>query len=119
MATTHGSTEVVGHDGDDHGAHSNITYVWIAVILAVLTALEVVAYETSGDLRNTAAFVIGLCVVMVIKFVLVASYFMHLKYDSKLLTYAFYSGLVLAIAVYITILAAFRFFWPASQMISS
>jgi cytochrome c oxidase subunit 4 len=40
----------------------------------------------------------------------VASYFMHLKFDNKIFTYLFYSGLLLAIAVYVGALATFKFF---------
>ena len=37
---------------------------------------------------------------MVIKFVLIASFFMHLRFDSRLLTRVFYFGLAIALAVY-------------------
>jgi cytochrome c oxidase subunit 4 len=47
---------------------------------------------------------------MVVKFVTVVSYFMHLKFDNKLFTYLFYSGLLLAISVYCGFLATFKFF---------
>jgi cytochrome c oxidase subunit IV len=40
----------------------------------------------------------------------VAAYFMHLKWDKKLLTGIFYAGLVLAVAVYVAVLFAFEFF---------
>jgi len=35
---------------------------------------------------------------------------MHLKFDNKLFSYLFYSGLVLAIGVYVAFLATFHFF---------
>jgi cytochrome c oxidase subunit 4 len=47
---------------------------------------------------------------MIVKFVIVVSYFMHLKFDNKLFSYLFYSGLILAIAVYAGALATFKFF---------
>jgi len=47
---------------------------------------------------------------MTVKFVTVVSYFMHLKFDNKLFTYLFYSGLILAICVYCGFLATFKFF---------
>ena len=47
---------------------------------------------------------------MAVKFWMVTWYFMHLKFDSKLLTYIFYAGLALAVAVYCAALATFRFF---------
>ena len=47
---------------------------------------------------------------MVIKFAIVAGYFMHLKFDSSLFTRLFVSGLLLAIFVYTAALATFHFF---------
>jgi cytochrome c oxidase subunit 4 len=47
---------------------------------------------------------------MVAKFVIVVSYFMHLKFDNKIFSFLFYSGLVLAIGVYVAFLATFHFF---------
>jgi cytochrome c oxidase subunit 4 len=49
---------------------------------------------------------------MVIKFVMVVSIFMHLKFENKLFSYIFYSGLILAILVYAAALATFLFFSP-------
>jgi len=51
-----------------------------------------------------------LLILMAIKFVMVASLFMHLRGDSKIFSYLFYSGLILAIGVYVAFLATFRFF---------
>jgi cytochrome c oxidase subunit 4 len=47
---------------------------------------------------------------MAIKFVMVALHFMHLKFDSKVLTRVFYSGLLLAVTVYVAALSTFRIF---------
>ncbi len=98
---THGSTE----HGEGHGA-SDKQYIVIAIILAVLTAIEVSTYYVDfGPL-----FLPTLLVLMIVKFVIVVSYFMHLKFDNKLFSYLFYSGLLLAIAVYVGALATFKFF---------
>jgi cytochrome c oxidase subunit 4 len=35
---------------------------------------------------------------------------MHLKFDNKLFSYMFYSGLILAITVYVGALSTFKFF---------
>ncbi|HRE01320.1 MAG TPA: cytochrome C oxidase subunit IV family protein [Ilumatobacteraceae bacterium] len=82
-------------------------YVGIAVLLAVLTALEVMLTEI--DLPG-GVFMALLLFLMVMKFLIVVSYFMHLKFDNKIFTYLFYSGLILALGVYIAALAAFHFF---------
>ena len=98
---THASTE----HGESHGA-SDKQYVVIALVLAVLTAIEVSTYYIDfGPL-----FLPTLLVLMIVKFVIVVSYFMHLKFDNKLFSYLFYSGLMLALAVYIGALSTFKFF---------
>jgi cytochrome c oxidase subunit 4 len=47
---------------------------------------------------------------MLIKFLTVVSLFMHLKYDNKMFSMLFYSGLILAVLVYVAALMTFRFF---------
>ncbi|MEL7210762.1 MAG: cytochrome C oxidase subunit IV family protein [Actinomycetota bacterium] len=47
---------------------------------------------------------------MVVKFILVAMFFMHLRFDHKLFSWVFVAGLVLAAAVYAATLLAFEFF---------
>ena len=86
------------------------TYVKVGIFLAVVTALEVFTYFESvldwGDFLVPA--LIGM---MIIKFLAVAGYFMHLRFDSPLFTRVFFAGLILAIAVYIITLATFQFFY--------
>jgi cytochrome c oxidase subunit IV len=98
-----------GHEdhahGESHGA-SDKQYVIIALILAALTAIEVSTYYIDfGPLFMPTLFVL-----MIVKFLIVVSYFMHLKFDNKLFSYLFYSGLILAILVYAGALATFKFF---------
>jgi hypothetical protein len=67
----------------------------------------------SGIAAVTEAFIVAVkspAVGALVKFVTVVSYFMHLKFDNKLFTYLFYSGLILAICVYCGFLATFKFF---------
>jgi cytochrome c oxidase subunit 4 len=85
---------------------SNAGYIKIALILAAITALEVSTYYVDfGRL-----FMPALMIMMVVKFIMVVSYFMHLKFDNKLFTWIFYAGLILAIGVYCVALATFHFF---------
>ena len=92
-------------DNHDHGM-SDSGYVKIALILAAITALEVSTYYVDfGPL-----FMPSLLAMMVIKFVMVVSYFMHLKFDSKIFSFLFYVGLGLALFVYFAALATFKFF---------
>ena len=112
MATTHVSPEI--HDDPDAHPDRRRTYVMVALVLAALTALEVSTYYIPDLLggKGSAAITALLLVLMAIKFVMVVYFFMHLKYDKKFLTVAFYSGLFLAVAVYVAVLATFRFWGP-------
>ena len=95
----------IHHDEHEHGM-SDAGYIKIAVILAVITALEVSTYYVDfGPL-----FMPALLVMMVIKFVMVVSYFMHLKFENRIFSFLFYTGLALALFVYFVALATFKFF---------
>lgn len=120
MATTHlPPVEQVDDDADAHPSRAKL-YVGIALFLAVLTAVEVATYyvpDVFGG-KESPILIATLMILMVVKFWTVAWFFMHLKFDKRLLTVAFYSGLVLAVLVYLAILAAFRFFGsPPSHML--
>jgi cytochrome c oxidase subunit 4 len=94
------------HDVDTHDHPGDRKYVEIAIILAVLTALEVATYFFEEELGRSLVPI--LMVLMVVKFFLVAAWFMHLKFDSRLFTRMFVAGLVLATAVYIVMLLVFQ-----------
>lgn len=100
------------HPGEhhDHGP-TDRQYFNIFFILVVLTALEVSTEWWPEDSRNIAVPV--LLILMVIKFFLVALWFMHLKWDPALLKRTFYSGMVVAILVYAIALSAMNF-WTDS-----
>lgn len=84
-----------GHAEGDHGL-SDWAYVKVAILLAILTAIEVATYFYDFG----SAEVPSLLLLMVAKFAVVVAYFMHLRFDSKLFTYMFVGGLVLALGVY-------------------
>ena len=71
-------------------------YVNIALVLAVLTALEVSTYFVDFGVLGIPL----LLVLMTVKFVYVAGYFMHLKYDTKVFSRLMYAGLFLALGLY-------------------
>lgn len=86
-------------------------YVLTALFLAAITVVEVLTY-VAPDFPVWAdnLLVPVLLILMAVKFFTVAWIFMHLRFDKPILTWAFYSGLGLAIAVYLTVLAVFRVF---------
>lgn len=98
-------------DPHAHEHPSDRSYVMIALVLAVLTAVEIFLFVIEDDIAATInkLALIGL---MIIKFYIVGAYFMHLKFDNPLLTQLFVAGLVLAVVVYFIMLSAFEFnFW--------
>ena len=102
------------HPGEhhDHGP-SNTTYFTIFWILVAITALEVSTYFWDSwfgrDDTHLVAYPL-LLVLMVVKFGLIASFFMHLRFDSRLLARVFYFGLGVAVAVYLVGLATMNIF---------
>jgi|SRR5690606_20983774 len=98
---------------EDHGEHpahpSDWVYVKVALVLGVLTAIEVFSYFHS--VLDWGRFLMpGLLILMVIKFYLIAAYFMHLKFDPKTLRRTFMGGLALASFVYVVFLLSMEFF---------
>ncbi|HYZ93630.1 MAG TPA: cytochrome C oxidase subunit IV family protein [Actinomycetota bacterium] len=94
------STEghVADHDTHERPHPGPGEYIKIAVILAIVTAIEVAAYYVTG-LPNSVLSA-SLLIMMVIKFSLVGLWFMHLRFDSKVFRRLFVSGIILAVAVY-------------------
>ena len=104
-----------GHDAtgatDGHG-HEQVhdvpdsTYIKIAIALMILTGAEIaVSYTDIGKFMVPI-----LLVMMAVKFFTVVLYFMHLKYDNPLFRRLFYTGLFLALFVYIVALLTFHYF---------
>jgi cytochrome c oxidase subunit IV len=76
-------------------------YIKVAVILAIITALEVGLYYI--DLPDGP--LIGLLIAFSgLKFALVVLWFMHLRFDAPILKRLFVTGLILAASVYAIVL---------------
>ena len=93
--TVAASEEEAHEEHHDHGL-SDVGYIKIALILGVLTAVEVATYFWDFGILEVPS----LLILMVVKFQIVCSYFMHLKFDSKVFSYLFVTGLILAMAVF-------------------
>jgi cytochrome c oxidase subunit 4 len=110
MATSTQDVEAHSHTEHEHAHPSDAQYVLIAVILAVITALEVSTYYLDFFKSNFVALLIALVPMMIVKFAMVAAFFMHLRFDSKLFRRIFITGIVLATTVYVIALTTFHVF---------
>ena len=88
-------------EGGAHGGHpSDATYIKVAVILSAVTGVEIaLSYLKIGLLTNPA-----LVALAILKFTMVAMFFMHLRFDNRMLRRLFVSGIVLAGFVYLTVM---------------
>jgi len=102
MESSH-STPSAGAVQQEHA--SVPTYLRVAVVLAILTAIEIGALYVPGlppHILVTLILIFG-----TLKFALVVAFFMHLRYDSKLLTALFVGPLLIALAIILAIMALF------------
>lgn len=100
MSATH--VETTQEEIHDHPSPRK--YVFIAVVLSVITALEISAsYIPMPD----GVLVSALLIMAVVKFILVASWFMHLKFDHPVFKRLFVTGIVTAILVFGVVLWIF------------
>jgi len=96
------ATEAEVHDAveSDHGSHPTPKTYWkIFWILFAITAIEVGLYYKSFSPVNLNNIVLGLFAG--VKFVVVVGFFMHLRFDNRLLRRLFVTGLILATIVYV------------------
>lgn len=90
-----------------HAEHhpSPAAYIKVALFLAVVTAIEVGAYYVTQ--LPDVVLVVSLLVMMVVKFAMVALWFMHLRFDSPLFRRLFITGIILALIIYTIVLLSF------------
>ncbi|HET7487688.1 MAG TPA: cytochrome C oxidase subunit IV family protein [Acidimicrobiales bacterium] len=93
---------------DAHAGHpTEWQYIKVAIVLGILTAVEVTLYYTKFSQGITNA---SLMLLAMSKFVIVAAYFMHLKFDNKILRRLFLTGIVLATFCYVAYLTTLGVF---------
>ncbi len=103
----------------EHEHSTGATYIKIAVVLFVLTALEVLLYEVCygeslpslASLGGSLApyFVEILLLLSAFKFWFVAMFYMHLKSDLKPLTWVFSFSLFIAAVVIVALFVLFTY----------
>ena len=94
----HGST---AHETNHPGAKE---YLGIAVILTVITAVEVAIFYIPS---MKAVLVPSLLVLSALKFALVAMFYMHLKFDARLFSWLFVLPMILMAGIVIALLRLF------------
>jgi cytochrome c oxidase subunit 4 len=97
----HGAPVIGAHaaavHATEHAHPGPHQYIVIALILSIITAVEVWVYYVPALLPFIFPILIGLSIV---KFALVVGFFMHLKFDHQMFTWYFGGGLALALATF-------------------
>ncbi|MFN2389594.1 MAG: cytochrome C oxidase subunit IV family protein [Actinomycetota bacterium] len=95
------------HEEDAHRVHDHPgpkQYVFIGVVLAIITAIEVAIYYIPA----LASLIVPLLIAFsVMKFMLVILWFMHLRFDARVFKRFFLVGVVLALSVFAVVLSTF------------
>lgn len=93
----------------DHGAQEEhglqpMQYVWIGIALTIITIVELGAslWVDLGDLLIPVLLILS-----AVKFAAVVAFFMHLRFEHRLLTQVFTGSFLLAGGVLIALLALF------------
>lgn len=81
-------------------------YKWVALILFLITAVEVWVYYIP-EMVASKVFVPGLLIMSAVKFAIVVMYYMHLKYDHKVFRSLFVGPLLVAILTLLGLLFLF------------
>ena len=92
---------------EQKGEHSHPgakEYLGIAVVLTVITAIEVAVFYIPS---LKPVLVPTLLALSAVKFTLVAMFYMHLKFDHKLFSWLFVLPMILAMAVILALLRLF------------
>ena len=106
---THTNPDVDVHAmGEVHEHPTWKEYKWVALILTLITVVEVWIYYT--PFSKTPLFVPTLLIMSVAKFTIVVMFYMHLKYDHKLFRALFTGPLTIAMATLISLLFLFSKF---------
>jgi len=99
----------------EHAHPGPALYLRIAIILFVMTALEVLAFETSHragwPLHDLVQPLLNeiLIILSAAKFALVAMFYMHLKQDSKIFSGLFVFPLIIASVLIVALLLLFSY----------
>jgi cytochrome c oxidase subunit IV len=96
-------------DAAEHEEHAHPTwkqYRWVALILFLITVVEVWVYYIP-EFVASSFFVPSLLIMSAVKFVMVVMYYMHLKYDHRIFRALFTGPLVVAVLTIVGLMFLF------------
>jgi cytochrome c oxidase subunit 4 len=110
MAQDHSTIDEAGLHamGEVHEHPSWKQYRWVALILGIITVVEVWVYYT--PFRQSPMFAPVLLIMSAVKFATVVAFYMHLKYDHKLFRALFIGPLIIAMSILTALLFLFSKF---------
>jgi cytochrome c oxidase subunit IV len=111
--TAHGTAEAAAgahvapaaHDAHAHAHPTWKQYKWVALILTLITVVEVWIYYT--PFTQSKLFVPTLLIMSAVKFAIVVLFYMHLKYDARLFRALFTGPLIIAVVTLISLMFLF------------
>src|ERR1041384_3711441 len=107
---THTNPDIDVHAmGEVHEHPTWKQYKWVALILTLITIVEVWAYYIPSFVASSA-FVPALLIMSAVKFAIVVMFYMHLKYDHKLFRALFVGPLIIAAGTLMALLFLFHKF---------
>jgi cytochrome c oxidase subunit IV len=92
--------------GEVHEHPTWSTYWKVALILTIITAVEVWVYYIPSFVASKA-FIPSLLIMSAAKFVIVVLFYMHLRYDHKLFKALFTGPLIIAMATIVALMFLF------------
>ena len=73
-------------------------YVQIAIVLGILTAIEIALYYTEDIV---GVFTDPILIILAVgKFIIVVGWFMHLRFENKMVNRFFTGGMILALVIF-------------------
>ena len=111
--SAHHSTSETVAESEAHAALGEVhehpnwgTYKWVALILTIITIMEVWVYYIPAFVASRL-FVPSLLIMSAVKFAIVVLFYMHLKYDHRLFRALFTGPLIIAMTTIVALMFLF------------
>ena len=104
MSDPHSSKADHGQGPAEHAHPGAREYIGIAIVLTVITAIEVAVFYIPSLKSMLVPILLTLSA---LKFALVAMWYMHLKFDARLFSWLFVVPMLIATGVILALMALF------------